>query len=195
MVYNLHAMQETWVWPLGQEWLPTPVILLGECQGQRSLAGCNPWGCKESDMAERVTLLEDSRSSELPGAPAAKKTWWVGSTRLTTACVTVRALPGASSRTSVSAASKDPAISLNLREKQECKLLFSLLQVPLPQPAPTPGNRTLLLLARRASASEMPQQPWCLASTDFSSYWAGNKLIWMTWPGSHFWQVPPPTIR
>ena len=131
----------------------------------------------------------------LPGAPAAKKTWWVGSTRLTTACVTVRALPGASSRTSVSAASKDPAISLNLREKQECKLLFSLLQVPLPQPAPTPGNRTLLLLARRASASEMPQQPWCLASTDFSSYWAGNKLIWMTWPGSHFWQVPPPTIR
>ena len=34
---------------------PTPVFLLGEFQGQRSLAGYSPWGVKESDMTERLT--------------------------------------------------------------------------------------------------------------------------------------------
>ena len=31
---------------------PTPVFLPGEFHGQRSLAGCSPWGHKESDMTE-----------------------------------------------------------------------------------------------------------------------------------------------
>ena len=33
-------------WPL------TLVFLPGGSHGQRSLAGCSPWGCKESDMTE-----------------------------------------------------------------------------------------------------------------------------------------------
>ena len=33
-------------------WQPTPVFLPGESQGQRSVAGYSPWGCKESDMTE-----------------------------------------------------------------------------------------------------------------------------------------------
>ena len=33
---------------------PTPVFLPGESQRQRSLAGYSPWGCKESDMTERL---------------------------------------------------------------------------------------------------------------------------------------------
>ena len=32
--------------------LPTPVFLLGEFHGQRSLAGYSPWGHKESDMTQ-----------------------------------------------------------------------------------------------------------------------------------------------
>ena len=193
MVNNLHAMQETWVWSLGQEWLPTPVILLGEFHGQRSLVHYNPWGCKELDTTEQVTLLEDSKRSKCSqGAKATKKTWWMELTHLMMACVSLRMLLGASSRTSVSAVSKDSAISL--REKQECKWLFSLLQVPIPPASPSPGNRTILLLARRVSASEMPQQPWCLASRLFVLL-SRKKLIWITWPGSHFWQVPPPLIR
>ena len=58
MVKNLPAMQETWVQSLGQEdplkkeWQPSPVFLPGEFHGQRSLVGCSPWGCKESDMTE-----------------------------------------------------------------------------------------------------------------------------------------------
>ena len=40
--------------PWGRAWLSTPVFLLGEFHGQRSLAGCSLWGCKESDMTERL---------------------------------------------------------------------------------------------------------------------------------------------
>jgi len=34
------------------KWQPTPVFLPGESHGQRSLAGCSLWSCKESDMIE-----------------------------------------------------------------------------------------------------------------------------------------------
>ena len=34
---------------------PIPVFLLGECHGQRSLAGHSPQGCKESDTSEQLT--------------------------------------------------------------------------------------------------------------------------------------------
>ena len=30
--------------PWRREWLPTPVLLPGEFPGQRSQAGCSPWG-------------------------------------------------------------------------------------------------------------------------------------------------------
>ena len=36
-----------------REWQPTPVFLPGEFNGQRRLAGHNPWGCKESGTTER----------------------------------------------------------------------------------------------------------------------------------------------
>ena len=35
--------------PLEKEWQPTPVFLSGKSEGQRSQAGYNPWGHKESD--------------------------------------------------------------------------------------------------------------------------------------------------
>ena len=41
--------------PWRREWLPTPVFLLGEFNGQRSLVGYSPWGCKESDTTEQLT--------------------------------------------------------------------------------------------------------------------------------------------
>ena len=37
-----------------RQWHPTPVLLPGEPQGQRSLAGCSPWGHWESDTTERL---------------------------------------------------------------------------------------------------------------------------------------------
>ena len=42
--------------PWRREWQPTPVFLPGECHGQKSLVGCRPWGRKESDMTEGLTL-------------------------------------------------------------------------------------------------------------------------------------------
>ena len=61
MVKNLPAVQESWVlslvrkipWgghgnPLQYSWLENPC-------GQRSLVGYSPWGCKESDMIERLS--------------------------------------------------------------------------------------------------------------------------------------------
>ena len=37
-----------------RQWQPTPVLLPGKSHGRRNLVGCSPWGCKESDMTERL---------------------------------------------------------------------------------------------------------------------------------------------
>ena len=64
MVSHPPAMQETGLLsqgqedPLESEWLTTPVFLPGESHGQRSLVGYSPWGLKESDTTERLTLLQ-----------------------------------------------------------------------------------------------------------------------------------------
>ena len=40
----------------GNGWLFTPVFLPGESHGQRSLVGYSPWGYKELDTTEQLTL-------------------------------------------------------------------------------------------------------------------------------------------
>ena len=64
MVKNLPANAgdtETWFepWvgkiPWRREWQSTSGFLPGKSQGQRSLAGYSPWGCKELDMTEHLT--------------------------------------------------------------------------------------------------------------------------------------------
>ena len=58
MVKNLPAMQETCVQSLDWEdslekgMATHSSIFVGEFHGQRSLVGCSPWGCKESNMTE-----------------------------------------------------------------------------------------------------------------------------------------------
>ena len=42
--------------PWQREWLPTPVFLPGEFHGHRSLVGYSPWGHKELDTIEQLTL-------------------------------------------------------------------------------------------------------------------------------------------
>ena len=37
-----------------RQWHPTPILLPGKSLGWRSLVSCSPWGCKESDMTERL---------------------------------------------------------------------------------------------------------------------------------------------
>ena len=59
-VKNLPTMQETWVRSLGWEdpleEETTSILLPGEFQEQRSLAGYSPWACKELDMTECLSL-------------------------------------------------------------------------------------------------------------------------------------------
>ena len=40
--------------PWRRKWQPTPVILSGKSNRQRSLVGYSPWGCKELDMIEHA---------------------------------------------------------------------------------------------------------------------------------------------
>ena len=57
-------MQETqvqslgWEDPLRRKRQPTPVFLPEESYGQRRLAGYSPWGPKEQDTTEQLTLTD-----------------------------------------------------------------------------------------------------------------------------------------
>ena len=63
-VKRLSAMRDTWVRSLGREdplekeWQSTPALLPGKSHGWRSLVGYSPWGCKESDMTERLHFMK-----------------------------------------------------------------------------------------------------------------------------------------
>ena len=66
---NFPAMQEMWVWSLGQEdprrrkWQPTPVFLPGKSHGQRSLAGYSSWDHKAPGTTENTVHMQASPSS------------------------------------------------------------------------------------------------------------------------------------
>ena len=47
---DLHTLMRTW----RRHWQPTPVLSPGKSHGRRSLVGCSPWGCYESDMTEQL---------------------------------------------------------------------------------------------------------------------------------------------
>ena len=42
--------------PWRRKWQPAPVLLLGEFHGLRSLTSYSPWGRKESDMTEQLSM-------------------------------------------------------------------------------------------------------------------------------------------
>ena len=49
-----------------REWKPTPVFLPGESHGQRSLAGCSPWGHRASDTTEWLTHTRQWLPPQVP---------------------------------------------------------------------------------------------------------------------------------
>ena len=62
MVKNMPAMRETWFQSLGQEdFLEKGMATHSSTLERRipwkeELVGCSPWGCKELDMTEQITL-------------------------------------------------------------------------------------------------------------------------------------------
>ena len=78
--------------PKGQlwrrQWQPTPVLLPGKSHGRRSLVGCSPWGCEESDMTEQLhfhfslSCIGEGNSNPLQCSclenPRDGGAWWAG---------------------------------------------------------------------------------------------------------------------
>ena len=71
---TVHGVTKSWTWlsttlvcmykaVWKRQWHPTPVLLLGESHGGRSLVGYIPWGRKESDTTERLHFHDISRHS------------------------------------------------------------------------------------------------------------------------------------
>ena len=56
MFLHMEIQPTRTVFPWRRAWQPTPVFLPGESHGQRRLVSHSPWGCKESDMTERLTI-------------------------------------------------------------------------------------------------------------------------------------------
>ena len=44
----------------------------GDCEGQGSLVCCSPWGCKERDMTEQLTLIN---YYQLPSSDCSSHNW------------------------------------------------------------------------------------------------------------------------
>ena len=51
---RFHAWFRKILWR--RKWQPTPIFFPGKFSGERSLSGYNPWGCKESDVPERLRM-------------------------------------------------------------------------------------------------------------------------------------------
>ena len=79
MVKKLAAMKEIqvqslgWDDPLEKGTAPTPVILPREFHGQRSLAAYSPWDHKESEMIERLSLIDKNNPKALGSTQNVKK--------------------------------------------------------------------------------------------------------------------------
>ena len=62
----------TLLWPCwSRKWQPTPIFLPGEFHGKRSLVGYSPWGHKESEKTEWLTLWP---CYSLPALP--ERSWY-----------------------------------------------------------------------------------------------------------------------
>ena len=79
MIKNLPAVQKTRIRSLGRDQLSAPVFLPGKFHGLRSLMGYGPWGCKESDTTERLTLSTVGGTGLIPGwGTKIPRTAWCG---------------------------------------------------------------------------------------------------------------------
>ena len=63
---------------------PTPVLLIGKSHGLKNLVGCSPWGHKESNTTEQLSLFTymhwrrkwQPTPMFLPGNPKDRGAWW-----------------------------------------------------------------------------------------------------------------------
>ena len=58
--------------PWRRAWQPTLVFLPGESHGQRSLVGYSPWGHRESDMTEQLSIIAQGKNIKFHFVPTDK---------------------------------------------------------------------------------------------------------------------------
>ena len=92
-----------------RQWQPTPVLLSGGSHGWRSLVGCSPWGCEESDMtAERLHLpfslscIGEGNGNPLQYSclenPREEGAWWAAAYEVAQSQTRLKRLSSSSSR-------------------------------------------------------------------------------------------------
>ena len=62
--------------PWSREWQPSPIFLPGEFYGQRSLAGCSPWGHKELDLWVHVHTHTHTQLLSIQDSSVAHSSGW-----------------------------------------------------------------------------------------------------------------------
>ena len=67
---DLGSVPRSGRFPWRRAWKPTPIFLPGESHGQRRLAGCSPWGHKESDTTKQLTYMHTELGMHLLGVPS-----------------------------------------------------------------------------------------------------------------------------
>ena len=92
-----------------RQWQPTPVLLPGKSHGRRSLVGCSPWGCYESDMTERLhfhfslSCIGEGNGNPLQCSclenPRDGGAWWAAVYGVTQSWARLKRLSSSSSRT------------------------------------------------------------------------------------------------
>ena len=92
-----------------RQWHPTPVLLPGKSHGRRSLEGCSPWGCEESDTTERLhfhfslSCIGEENGNPLQCSclenPGDGGAWWAAVYRVTQSRTRLKRLSSSSSMT------------------------------------------------------------------------------------------------
>ena len=90
-----------------RQWQPTPVLLPGKSHERRSLVGCSPWSCKESDMTERLhfhfslSCIGQGNGSPLQCSclenPRDSRAWWAAVYGVTQSWTELKRLSSSSS--------------------------------------------------------------------------------------------------
>ena len=93
-----------------RQWHPTPVLLPGKSHGWRSLVGCSPWGCWESDTTERLhfhfslSCIGEGNGNSLQCSclenPRDGEAWWAAAYWVTQSWTRLKRLSSSSSSSS-----------------------------------------------------------------------------------------------
>ena len=111
-----------------RRWHPTPVFLPGKSHGRRSLVGCSPWSCEESDTTERLhfyfilSCIGEGNGNPLQCSclenPRDRRAWWAAVYGVAQSRTRLKQLSSSSSMQSASC-----EILGQMKHKLESKLL------------------------------------------------------------------------